>query len=154
MHLRRVLHGLAAGSLAFLLSGPSHASGLGERQTGRYTVTPVEGGFLRTDTDTGAVSHCAKKDGGWACSTVPDDYQAMQRRVDELARENAELRKRLAEADASRSGLPGAGGSDRKLELPSEEDIDKALGYFDRLIRKFKDFVDKQRSTEGSGRQL
>jgi hypothetical protein len=145
---------VASASLVAMIHAPATAAGESERAPGRYTVTPIEGGFLRTDTDTGVVSHCARKDMTWMCTTVADDYQVVQRRLDDLARENASLRKQIAELKSSEGSLPTSPAPGRKLELPSEEEIDKALGYFDRLLRKFKDFVDKQRGAEAPGRQL
>ena len=39
---------------------------------GRYTMTPVEGGFMRLDTQTGAVALCTRKSETWTCEPVDD----------------------------------------------------------------------------------
>jgi hypothetical protein len=117
--------------------------------SGRYAMTPVEGGFLRMDTDSGTVSLCAKKAGAWSCETVPDDYKAMQKDADRLVQQNATLRRELDEL--RRGGGVPAKSPDRKLELPSEEDIDKAISQFEKYIKKFKGLIEKH-SGDGPGR--
>ena len=118
--------------------------------SGRYTMAPVDGGFLRMDTDTGMVSLCAKKGGNWSCETVADDYKAIQKDVDRLAQENASLRRELSEL--RRDGGVPARSSERKFELPSEEEIDKAIGQFEKYMRKFKDLIEKHSGRETPGR--
>ena len=118
---------------------------------GRYKITPAEGGaFLRLDTQTGAMSVCQRKDGKWACEAVPDDRRALQSEIERLAAENKELQgevKRLEEL----LKLPDPGSPDGKdkraersgpkfqLQLPSEADVDRAMDYVQRMMRKFKD---------------
>ena len=113
---------------------------------GRYKLTPVEGGaFLRLDTQTGTVSVCQRKDGNWACAAVPDDRRALESEIGRLSTENRELQsvvKRLEELLA----LPDPEGKDRraqrsgpKFQLPSEADVDRAMDYVQRMMRKFKD---------------
>ena len=110
--------------------------------SGRYTMAPVDGGFLRMDTDTGAVSLCAKKAAAWNCETVPDDYKAMQQENEALKRELSELR---------REGGPTA-KAERKLELPSEEEIDKAISQVEKYMRKFKGLIEKYQGPDAPGR--
>jgi hypothetical protein len=113
--------------------------------SGRYMMTPVDGGFLRMDTDNGVVSHCAKKSAGWSCETVTDDYRALQQENEALRREMTQMRR-----DGTGGGTDAK--AERKLELPSEEDIDKAIGKFDKYIRKFKDLIEKYQNPEAPGR--
>ena len=114
---------------------------------GRYKLTPVEGGaFLRLDTQTGAVSVCQRKDGSWACECrARRPPRARDRRSAASSTENRELQgavKRLEELLA----LPDPEGPDRraqrsgpKIQLPSEADVDWAMDYVQRMMRKFKD---------------
>ena len=113
---------------------------------GRSKLTPVEGGaFLRLDTQTGAVSVCQRKDGTWACNVVPDDRRALESEIGRLSTENKELHgavKRLEELLA----LPDPDGKDTraersrpKIQLPSEADVDWAMDYVQRMMRKFKE---------------
>jgi hypothetical protein len=127
-------------------------------RNGRFVMTPVEGGFLRMDTHTGAVSMCQRTSGKWACEAVADDRRALETEVDRLGAENRELSdtvKRLEEMLA----LPDADGKDRraekgpKFQLPSEEDVDRALGYMQRLMRKFKEKL-RELDNDGERRSL
>jgi hypothetical protein len=108
----------------------------------RYSMTPVDGGFLRMDTDSGTVSLCAKKGDTWACETVPDDYKALQQ-------ENETLKRKLAQARRDGDGTAKSGS---KFELPSEEDVDKAISQMDKYIRKFRGLLEKYQGAEQPGR--
>jgi hypothetical protein len=122
-------------------------------RNGRFVMTPVEGGFLRMDTHTGAVSMCQRTSGKWACEAVADDRRSLESEVERLGAENRELSdtvRRLEEMLA----LPDGDGKDRraekgpKFQLPSEEEVDRAFGYMQRLMRKFKE---KMRELDGDG---
>jgi hypothetical protein len=111
---------------------------------GRFVMTPVEGGFLRMDTQTGAVSMCQRTSGQWACEAVADDRRALERELERLGAENRELsstvrrlEEMLAQPDAERGDRRAEKGP--TLQLPSEEEVDRALGYMQRLMRKFKE---------------
>jgi hypothetical protein len=96
--------------------------------SGRFTFQPVEGGMMRLDTETGHVSHCTKAGDSFACRSVADDRAAMQDEIDRLKRENEQLR-----LSAGKPANPGVTG---RLQLPSEEDIDKAMGLFEKMMRR------------------
>lgn len=113
---------------------------------GRYQVTPAEGGaFLRLDTQTGAMSVCQRKDGKWGCEAVPDDRRALQGDIARLEGENKELQgtvKRLEELLA----LPDPEGkqarrSGPRFQVPTEEEVDRAMDYVERMMRKFRDRI-------------
>jgi hypothetical protein len=108
----------------------------------RYAMNPVEGGFLRMDTDTGIVSLCARRQSGWSCETVPDDYQAVRKDLDRMARENSDLRRQVEDLKRGGTGEVEA-RRERRLQLPSDEEVDQALSYLDRMLRKFKGFIEK-----------
>ncbi len=118
-----------------------------QQRPGRYTMQPTEGGFLRLDTATGDVALCARVQATFECKPVKDDRD-LQTEISRLSAENKELQaenKRL-------EGLLGIDGGpakpQRKLELPSEEDVDKALSYLERMFKKFRDKM-KEFDTEG-----
>lgn len=135
---------MAAGALILALAGVSSAAQPpaateAAEKPGRFTMQPADGGFLRLDTATGDVSLCARAGASFECKPVKDDRD-MQREIARLVDENKELKaeiKRLEEM----LGLDGGPGRNAKpkFELPSEEDVDKALGYLERMFKKFRD---------------
>jgi predicted transglutaminase-like cysteine proteinase len=95
-------------------------------QSTRYTFQTVEGGVMRLDAETGHVSFCTRTGEGYACRSAPDDRAALQEEIDRLKRENERLKLGAAPQ-------PAPGG---RLQLPSEEEIDKAMGLFERMMRR------------------
>ena len=76
----------------------------------RFTMTPTEGGFVRLDTETGAVSICTRRDGAWACEPMPEERQALSREIERLQTENKRLRMSsagLGQRPASQRRQPG-----------------------------------------------
>jgi hypothetical protein len=108
--------------------------------SGRFTFQPMDGGLMRLDTETGHVSHCTRLGDSFACRSVADDRAAMQEEIDRLKRENETLR--LA------GSKPPPAGSGR-LQLPSDEDIDKAMGLFEKMMRRMmRTFKDEAAPTD------
>jgi hypothetical protein len=122
---------IALAALALVLAGPAGA-------TSRYVLKDVEGGFIRLDSESGAVSHCRSLDGHWRCEPVADARDALQDEIGRLAEENAALKQRLSELEAGLQSEPDSGS---RLELPSEQDIDRIFGVFERFMRRFFDFA-------------
>lgn len=116
--------------LAVMLAGPAGAA-----ETGRYVLKDVEGGFIRLDTETGAVSHCGQRNETWRCEPVADAQAALQDEINRLAQENAELERQLAELN---DGEPGSAPS---IELPSDEDLDRVFTMFEKFMQRFMDFA-------------
>ena len=56
-----------------------------EERGGRSVMTPVEGGFLRMDSLTGAVSLCQRTGGKWACEAVADDRRTLETEIERSA---------------------------------------------------------------------
>ncbi len=113
-----------------------------EQRPGRYVMTPTEGGFLRLDSQTGAVSLCQRNDGKYSCEAVPDDRRALESEIDRLATENKDLKgavKQLEEMLAQPDPERRADRRGPRLQLPSEEDVDRAMTYIQRMMRKFKE---------------
>ena len=74
----------------------------------RYIMQPVDGGILRLDTETGAMSMCAKRGAAYSCEPVQDD-RSSQKDLERLTAENRDLRgeiKRMEEI-MGLGGTPG-----------------------------------------------
>lgn len=151
----------ALGSLLALAAGVAlaHAqSSLPAGSPGRFTMHPADGGILRMDTQTGGLSMCKQSSGSWACALVPDDRTALTDEIARLKSENSDLKstvKRLEDL----AGVPGISGDAGKqhsgVQLPTEEDVDKAMSYVERMLKKFKDKLKELENTEGRrGSQL
>jgi hypothetical protein len=116
-----------------------------QEHTQRFTMTPTEGGFVRLDTETGAVSICTRKDSEWACEPMPEERQALNREVERLQAENKRLQDELRRSGpapgvaAPDSQADGPPAPKERFELPSEKDIDQAFDYLEGIIRKFRD---------------
>jgi hypothetical protein len=109
---------------------------------GRFTMQPIEGGFLRLDTQTGAVSTCrAGAENLVLCQPAQDAQESQAREIARLRAENDGLRaevKRLQEA-AGTQPPPVASPPAEKFQLPTEEEVDSALDYVERMFKKFRD---------------
>ena len=115
---------------------------------GRFVLSPVEGGFLRLDKETGAVSHCALKGQQWQCEPVDERAHPAGDRPARLEAENKALKDRVKALEESlETGKPPLSESTPippgKMQLPSEEDVDKALDYAERLFKKFRDRIQR-----------
>jgi hypothetical protein len=92
----------------------------------RYSMTTVEGGVMRLDGQTGRMSFCTKTGETYACKAIEDDRAGFMDEIEAMAKQNAELKKQIADGGAS-------------LRLPKEEDLDRAFTLMDRMIRRFAD---------------
>lgn len=134
--------GLAIAVLATMFAAPATA----QNKDGRFRMMPVDDGFARLDTETGAASLCAKKDSGWACEPMADSQKSLREEIDRLRKENAELKneiKGMEEAFGFNNQDKGAdqrhAGRPPAFKLPNEEDIDQAVDYLERMLKKFRD---------------
>jgi hypothetical protein len=98
---------------------------------GRYLFEKVPEGYLRLDSVTGAVSLCAAREGIWHCTGVADDMAA-------LTAENERLKGRVEELEKSRLAV----------RLPTNQDVDKLLDSFGKMVDKF---IDLSRRIERRG---
>ena len=122
------------------------------KSAGRYTMHPTDTGFLRLDTHTGEVAYCEKEE-SWTCTPVKDGRSpAASKYVTRLKQENAELQQYVERLEKllANNGLdrqlanpPKLGATPPGLSLPSEQEIDKALDYFENLLRKFQERVER-----------
>lgn len=135
-----------------------------DEKSGRFTMTPTEGGYLKLDSETGAVSLCAKKDGAWACELVPDSQQKLAKENEALRAEIKALKddiKRMEDVIGLSEPKPGEGppseprpGGRDKLQLPSEKDVDKAFDYVEGMMKKLRERLKRLEEREKPGTPL
>lgn len=149
------------GSFLAAVAAPALAAG---EEPGRYTMTPTEGGVIRLDRETGAMSICTGKEGEWSCKAMPDTEDAMKKRVERLEGEkraleaekqlrNSPLGGPIAKAPATSEPPPGPGaphagdtvppGPPGDLPVPTEQDVDKLFDYVEGMVKKFKERIDR-----------
>lgn len=146
--VRIVAAGIAVVGLA--ATGP----GANAEVSGRYTMSPTEGGFVRLDTQTGAMALCTRKDNDWACADMPESADTNRKRLEGLEAENKQLKdeiKRLEESLGPGLGSPPGepGEPPKPFAMPDEKDVDKAFDYIESMIKKFRERVKKLEEKEG-----
>jgi hypothetical protein len=115
----------------------SHGVAMAETP-GRFSFREIEGGVMRLDTQSGQVSHCLREQGQMVCRSVADDRQPLDDEIARLRRENADLKAQIA----GRGSVP-------KVTMPTEEEMDKALGMAERFFRRMMQFF---KTEQESGR--
>lgn len=90
----------------------------------RYSFVPVEGGALKLDRDTGKVSFCGRLPAGYGCEAVPDTRDAYEAEI-----------VRLQQQVQALQGQPAA-------SLPDASQLDAAMDYAERLMRRLKQMID------------
>jgi hypothetical protein len=103
-------------------------------ENGRYSMTPVQDGFLRLDTRTGAVAMCRLVNGAPECRLAADERAALENEIGRLQAQNRDLRLKV----------PGPGDAGPPSGLPSEQDMDKALSFAERFMRRMMRIMREQ----------
>jgi hypothetical protein len=107
----------------------------------RYVLQRIEGGLIRMDTATGALSQCSPDGGVWRCRSLSDGWRDLKDEIATLKAENNKLKARVAELEKTRGG---------HLRLPSDAEINRLMGMFETMVRRFMDFA---RSLDGGDRR-
>ena len=130
-----------------------------QNQSGRFTMSPAgDGAFIRLDTQTGVMALCKQDRSDWTCRAMPDATNKMNDEIASLKAENKQLKDEIQQMEET-FGLngppaPGAGSGGAPaitppgFKLPSEQDVDKALDYVERMIKKFRDRFRKLEQAE------
>jgi hypothetical protein len=136
---------------ALWLSAPAVADdATPDTNGGRYMLNKSGDGFVRLDTQTGAVAYCTERSVGWACQTAPEDRSAFESEIARLRSENAALKQALLShnlplpsgaAPETPSGQPAGHGNDITIHLPDDADIDRAVTYMGQIWQRFVDAV-------------
>jgi hypothetical protein len=146
---------LLLSSFAIVAALPAWAAG--EDTPGRYTMSPAEGGIIRLDRETGAMSFCTGAEGNWSCKDMAETESALKQRVEQL-----EAEKRAHDAEKELRGAPQPGPSAAApdaaaplpgeaapppppgdLPIPNERDVDKLFDYVEGMVKKFKERIDR-----------
>ena len=117
------LGALGLGLLAF-----GGAAALAEE--GRYVMERIEGGVVRLDTETGEMSLCRQQGEQLVCRMAADEKLALEEEIAALERE-----------------LEAHG------RLPTDNEIDRAMGIMEDMMRRFLDVIEEfeDRIGDGSG---
>ena len=119
----------------------------------RFSMAPADGGgFVRLDTETGAMAICQRAGSDWACRDMRDNDREVLQERDRLTAENKQLKaelKRLEDLVVTNS-TRGVEPKGERFNLPSEEEVDKALSYVERMFKKFRDKMKELESNRGA----
>ena len=114
---------------------------------GRYKLTQTGDAYIRLDTQTGQVSTCTGAIAALVCRSSPDERMTMQAEIDRLTKENDALKKANEDLKSAAVTQPSSDASS-SLTIPSNQDVDKAFGFLDRVIKRLKGLVDELRKDQ------
>ncbi|MER9065579.1 hypothetical protein NKH84_03305 [Mesorhizobium sp. M0902] len=135
----RLKHVLIPAALVSLVA----ASAFSE-EADRYRLEKSANGYVRMDTQTGAMSLCEERSGQLVCKTAADERAALQDEVDRLQSSVKALDERVAKLENSLAAR-------FESTLPSEEDFNKTMGYMEHFLRSFMDIVkDMDKDDDGA----
>ncbi|MEL7047443.1 MAG: hypothetical protein AAFO75_00520, partial [Pseudomonadota bacterium] len=133
-----------AASSVWLALGSSAAPP--EADDARYSMSPVDGGFVRLDKQSGAMTFCKSEDGNWSCKPMANGAPKEGTELKKLEAENKELKAEIERMEEvfgldGKKASPGGGADDGplagppgglpELKLPSEKDVDQAVDYLE-----------------------
>ena len=127
------------------------AAGANAADVGRYAWSETPDGLARLDTATGSVALCRRDGDQFTCgqpsitSDSSGDGNDLERRLRTLESRNLELEAQVAALEGE-LGRKGA-----KLEIPSDEDVDKVMGFLDRTLKRFKGMMKDLEEDERPG---
>ena len=122
--------------LAMALASPAFAQVIDnskitpDSENGRFTLSPVEGGVMRLDTRTGKISICRQRGEAWACEAAADDRAAYEQEIARLQDKVTKLERGIRTDDKT------------EMKLPSDAEVDKAMTFFENILRRFKTMID------------
>jgi hypothetical protein len=142
--------GIAVVFAAVLSAAPAAADEATTPDTagGRYVFSKQAEGFLRLDTQSGAVALCSQQPVGWACKAAPEDRTVLENEIARLQSENAALKQEiLSHGLTLPSGVapepPAAQNGESSVRLPSDADIDRAIAFFGRVWQRFVEAIER-----------
>lgn len=154
--MNRHLLGAVLLAVTIGVSYPGFAAG---EKAGRFTMSPAEGGgFVRLDTETGQMSLCQRREGDWTCRDMAEPHGGLPQEVDRLREENRRLKAEIRQMEDIMLGdkhaeAPHKENRGLEFKLPSEQDVDSAMDYVTRMVRKFREKM-KELEAESKGTPL
>lgn len=118
---------LQATIIAIVITLPLVGTALAE--SGRFIMEKTNEGYIRMDTQTGAMSICEAEDGQIVCKMAADERIAFDGDIKALEDRITALEQRLE----SGSKLFSHNGNG----LPSEEEFERGMGYMEEFMRRF-----------------
>ena len=112
---------------AFLVFLPIAAAA---QTTERFQLEKTDDGYVRIDTQTGAISNCTETEDQLVCRMAADDREALEDETERLRGQLEDLAARVTALEQRPA-----------VALPSEQDIDRTLGVVEHLFRGFAGIV-------------
>lgn len=152
--------------LAGALHRPAGAQAQPAGGRAHFSMQPVEGGLMRLDTRTGAMSFCAPRAGGWSCELVPDDREALEAEIGRLQARIAALEEVRAGAGVpdimvpptAPDGAPPAAqapatppGGEEDMPPETRKRLDQAMDLAEHAFRRFFEMVERFRKEFPAG---
>jgi hypothetical protein len=107
----------------------------------RFKMQKVEDGFLRLDAQTGQVSHCRSREGGWVCETAADDRAALEAEIKRLTDRAATLERQAKDQ------------TPHQFRMPTDAELDQMMSFFERVMKRFRSVVENlKKEWEGEGK--
>jgi hypothetical protein len=115
---------------------------------GRYIFSRIGDGYVRLDTQTGAVAQCSQRSVGWACEAAPEDRAVLENEITRLRNENAALKKEILSRGltlppGAMPEPPLAQNGETTIRLPSDADIDRMMAFVGKVWHRFVDAVQR-----------
>lgn len=101
----------------------------------RFSLEKTDSGFVRLDTETGALTLCRDEGGQLTCRMAADERAAYEKELDLLEKRVTALEKQGSTAVA-------------KPDVPSEQEIETTLSIMERFMRRFFGLVQEFREEE------
>ncbi|TIR35850.1 MAG: hypothetical protein E5X07_10650 [Mesorhizobium sp.] len=108
----------------------------------RYRLEKSATGYVRMDTQTGAMSICEERSGQLVCKMAADERAAFQDEIDRLQNSVKALDQRVVKLENSLAAR-------FESTLPSEEDFNKTMSYMERFLRSFMGIVEDMEKDSG-----
>ncbi|MDL2333888.1 hypothetical protein [Brucella inopinata] len=120
-------------AIASLLGTALFSTGALAQENGRYRLEGTETGYVRLDTQTGAISVCTQQKGQLVCKMAAEDRDAYENDI-------ADLQARVKKLEAQVAAMGKVEGS-KASALPSEQEFEQSMSYMERFMRRFMDLA-------------